>query len=236
MANGNVFRGYAFIVGAMKCGTSTLHHLLRQHPQIAEGKKKELNYFCRWVAPTPEPYERRAFPELDKTRHVYTLDSSPNYAKAMVSPEVPGRIAEMPGHKRLIYLMRNPVDRIESHLTHTSTREREVDERLIDIAVDTSRYAHQLDCFASVGLLKDMLLLDFDELVARPHEVANEVFVFLGISPFQVELDRPHNLRRTEEKYTSIAEDQRFAELVRDDVRQLIERYKFEPARKWGIA
>jgi hypothetical protein len=236
MADGDVFRGYAFIVGAMKCGTSTLHYLLCQHPSIAEGKKKELNYFSRWQAKRPGRYEEKAFPELDKSRHVYTLDSSPNYTKALRSPQIPGRIAALPGHKRLIYIMRNPVERIESHLTHSSTRERDVDGHLIEVALDTSRYARQLDAFAAEGLLEDMLLLDFDDLVADPQGVAHRVFDFLELPQVPVTLDKPHNVRRTDVKYTSSEDDKRYAELLRDDVRQLIERYKFEPARKWGLA
>src|SRR5687767_1850315 len=111
-----IFRGYAFIVGAMKSGTSTLHALLKQHPSICTGTKKELNFFSKRAPQDPENYERKAFPNLNKYTHMYTLDSSPNYTKVTTNPETMTRIASMPGYKRLLYIMRNPVERIESHL------------------------------------------------------------------------------------------------------------------------
>ena len=43
------FEGYAIIIGAMKSGTTTLHHILNQHPEIVGGVRKELNFFRRGV-------------------------------------------------------------------------------------------------------------------------------------------------------------------------------------------
>ena len=33
-----------FIVGSPKCGTTSLYHYLKEHPQICMSKEKELNY------------------------------------------------------------------------------------------------------------------------------------------------------------------------------------------------
>jgi hypothetical protein len=231
-----VFRGFAFIIGAMKCGTTTLHFLLQQHPGIAMGEKKELNFFTRWEAPTADKYLRRAFPDLDKTRHIYTLDSSTNYAKTLPFPEAPGRLAAMPGHKRLVYMMRNPIDRIESQLTHHLKRGRTIDAKAVERAIHVSRYALHIDIYASLGLRPDMLLLDFDDLVADPVATARRVFEFMDIEPVPVEFERPRNVRQTEERYTTPEDEARYTDLLRDDVRQLIDRHKFEPATKWGIA
>src|ERR1700728_3618911 len=34
------------VIGAAKCGTTSLHHYLSQHPQICMSHKKELDFFC----------------------------------------------------------------------------------------------------------------------------------------------------------------------------------------------
>lgn len=34
-------------IGAMKCGTTSLHYYLHQHPEIHMSRKKELNFFWR---------------------------------------------------------------------------------------------------------------------------------------------------------------------------------------------
>jgi len=33
------------IIGAMKCGTTSLHHYLNLHPEISMSKQKELDFF-----------------------------------------------------------------------------------------------------------------------------------------------------------------------------------------------
>jgi hypothetical protein len=35
------------IVGAAKCGTSSLHHYLDQHPDVSMSRPKETNFFVR---------------------------------------------------------------------------------------------------------------------------------------------------------------------------------------------
>ena len=36
-----------FIIGAAKCGTTSLHHYLDQHPEVSMSEVKEPRYFCR---------------------------------------------------------------------------------------------------------------------------------------------------------------------------------------------
>ena len=35
------------VIGAMKCGTTTLHRLLAQHPEIVAGKRKVIRNYRR---------------------------------------------------------------------------------------------------------------------------------------------------------------------------------------------
>ena len=34
-----------FIIGAQKCGTTSLHHYLGQHPELTGSKPKEIDFF-----------------------------------------------------------------------------------------------------------------------------------------------------------------------------------------------
>jgi len=77
------FRGYSMIIGAMKCGTTTLHRTLRTHPQLTAGRKKEPQYFCYTSNPLPADYQA-IFPDLDKRVHAYTLDGSIGYSKVSI--------------------------------------------------------------------------------------------------------------------------------------------------------
>jgi hypothetical protein len=48
-----------------------------------------------------------------------TRPPSPSYAQWPASKAVPARIASLRGQTKLAYILREPIDRIESHLAHT---------------------------------------------------------------------------------------------------------------------
>ena len=108
----------------MKAGTTTLFHLLAQHPAICRtyaefpgaSDWKEINYFQKLYkkGDTALHYDWR-FP-FDAARHEWTLDVSTNYAKLPIGEDVPSRIAAIGGQTKLAYILREPVDRIESNL------------------------------------------------------------------------------------------------------------------------
>ena len=232
------FLGYAMIIGAMKSGTTTLHYILGQHPQIVTGIRKELDFFrrqrSRWR--TPEAYERM-FPRLDKKVHAYTLDSSPNYTKSGMWDFAPPRIAALPGRKRLAYVLRDPIDRIDSHIAHNIAEGRWTAEKWpVEHVVATSAYAKQLAKFEEAGLLDDMLLVDFAELSTDPTRVAYDVHDFLGIPkvrPTSLEVKNPRKI----DDARVLREEQvpMLKELLREDVETLITRYGFEAAKSWSL-
>lgn len=232
------FQGYSMIIGAMKSGTTTLHSIVAQHPEVVGGIRKELNFFRRGRkgGHRVKRYEK-LFPRLDKTQHAYTLDSSPNYTKPGIWELAPRRIAELPGRKRLIYMLRNPIERIDSHIAHNVAVGRwTVDKWPINRVIDVSAYARQLAKYEAVGLLDDVLLIDFSDLTANPLNVAYRVHDFLEIpwvEPKSVKLRNPRKLNGQQ----FLREDQvpQLKELLYRDVETLIKRHGFEPARSWSI-
>ncbi|MDP6909848.1 MAG: hypothetical protein QF371_10095, partial [Flavobacteriales bacterium] len=64
------------IIGAMKCGTSSLYAYLVKHPAICGCKVKEPDYFS---SDTEAAY-LDLFPELNEG-HKYVLDASTSYTK-----------------------------------------------------------------------------------------------------------------------------------------------------------
>lgn len=231
------FLGYAMIIGAMKSGTTTLHHILAQHPEIVTGIRKELNFFKRRQEQrrTVAAYEAM-FPRLDKSRHAYTLDSSPNYTKAALWGFAPRHIAELPGRKRLAYVLRDPIERIDSHIAHNIAQGRwTADNWPIKQVVDTSAYARQLAKYEEVGLLDDVLLVDFAELSADPVAVAYRIHDFLGIPRVRPETVEVRNLRKINARFLRDDQLPQLKQLLRGDVETLITRYGFEEARSWSI-
>lgn len=230
--------GRNFIVfGAMKAGTTTLFHLLAQHSAICRtfvelpgaSDTKEINYFHKLYrdGDTALHYDWR-FP-FDPASHLWTLDVSPNYAKLPMGKAVPRRIAALGGETKLAYIMREPVDRIESHFAHTLRKTGK--QPNLSACIRTSRYAQHIDRFAAHIPRDNILLLDFDQLQRDPAAVQTQVCGFLGIDRF-VTHTVVHN-RRGVDFQLDAAKRAELAEVLRPDVRRLINHYNFKPAKEW---
>jgi sulfotransferase family protein len=99
------------IIGGKKCGTTSLYHLLAQHPLVEPAAAKELHFFDRIFDEGIEWY-RRCFPtpRWKDGRKTITGEATPY----LIRPFAPERMAEVIPHARLIALLRNPVNRAYS--------------------------------------------------------------------------------------------------------------------------
>lgn len=112
------------IVGAMKCGTSSLFHYLCQHPGVLPPVQKEIQYF---TSPNfyrmGEAWYRSHFPTM---RALDTHSEALGYraitgeaTPAMVVEEYPENAAQLVPRARLVMILRDPVERAYSHFQHT---------------------------------------------------------------------------------------------------------------------
>jgi hypothetical protein len=104
------------IIGAHKCGTTSLYHLLTRHPHVESAAAKELRFFTNHFDKGIEWY-RRCFPQpkWKDGRRTITGEATPYY---LFHPRTAERMAEVVPQARLITLLRNPVDRAYSHYYH----------------------------------------------------------------------------------------------------------------------
>ena len=106
------------IIGAQKCGTTSLYHFVVKHPNIAPAFKKEIDYFStkyrfgeQWYrSHFPTNLSRRYFYKKTKQK-LLSGEASPTY---IFYPTVSGRMKEMLPDIKLIAILRNPVDRAYS--------------------------------------------------------------------------------------------------------------------------
>ena len=225
------------VIGAMKAGTTTLFHLLKQHPALCRtyaelpgiSFTKEINYFNKLYQEndTDLHYDWR-FP-FDPETHAWTLDVSPNYAKLPRTRAVPARIAKLAGETKLVYILREPVDRIESNLAHKIRKKAKPPSW--KICTQMSRYALHMDRFTKHIPRENILLLDFHQLTADPAAVQIQICDFLGIDHF-VAKTGIHNKRGVKFQLDA-AKRIELAETLRPDVKLLFNRYGFKPAKRW---
>jgi len=177
------------VVGATKAGTTSMHNYLAAHPEIAASEEKEMRFFtdpdCRdWIG----AYQERFAPG---TR--YRLESTPFYSKSPCYPGVVDRMADLVPDARIVYLVRDPIDRIIAEhveMLAWNSAERPLEEELADPdeptspLVASSRYATQLEAYLRRFDREQVLVVDLADLAADLVGAMGRVFDFLG-------LDRP---------------------------------------------
>lgn len=178
-----------FILGAAKCGTTSLANHLRAHPDVFIPEIKEVSYFnieANW-AEGREWYEQW-FRDVAGERAVG--DATPAY---LYVPEVVHRLADTVGTDvRLVVQLRDPVNRTYSHYWH---RRREgVEHRPLDDVLDEElggaegwgyvgrgRYLEQIQRYVDVFGSDSVHTVLFDDLVTRPQEAYASVCRHLGV-------------------------------------------------------
>ncbi len=102
------------IIGAQKCGTTSLYRYLIKHPNIIPAVKKGIHFFDNQFSNDIQWYLEQLNFELKKD-NLLIGEASPYY---LFHPLVPQRIAQSFPHVKLIILLRNPIQRAFSHYKH----------------------------------------------------------------------------------------------------------------------
>ena len=191
------------IVGAQRSGTTYLHHLLAQHPQVHLPVQKELHYF---------DLVGIRYPEVDLDEYARSFrgaapgqvvgEATPSY---MYFPWVPELLGRHLPDARLVFVLRDPVDRAYSHYWKairdgrenlTFERALEVEGRRLRVSHrdrvafsyrDRGFYMRQIERFRSHFPRERMLVLRAEDLYARPLDVLRDVCAFIG-APLEFEV------------------------------------------------
>lgn len=194
--NGRIMPDF-IIVGAMKSGTTTLYRYLAEHPEIGMSRDKETDFFIlqKNYGKGPDWYSGQFDP-----RFAVHGEASPNYTKARDFPGVPERMRGLCPEVRLVYIVRDPVDRAESQFRHSFIMGRPgVDYRDFPGSheyhhiLDASRYAVQLEEYLKVFPASSVQVLDFDNLVRDPQSVVDVLCDHIGVSRAPVEASAAQN-------------------------------------------
>lgn len=197
----------AAIVGAQKCGTTTLAAMLDEHPQIRLAVGKESHLFDQAVVHRDGPTDgdiEQYWPGVSEGELL--LDATPSYLY------LPGCLEALLRHSpevALVVMLRSPGDRMVSHYGHERRLgverrsplvafllerrrlRRSTDPLAVDSAQrhasyrDRSRYSQQLEHLASLTDRYHVVLLD--DLRARPDVALAGIYRFLGIPAQSVE-------------------------------------------------
>ncbi|QNO26766.1 sulfotransferase [Sphingopyxis sp. OPL5] len=170
------------VIGAMKCGTSSLHNYLARHPDIFMSEEKEINFFTGSNSNQSLDWYKAQFPVDAPIRG----ESSQNYSKRH-NPLFPGAaeaIKALIPDVKLIYVVRDPIERYRSHKVenyHGETPAARQWSETSDNQVMTGMYAYQLESFLDHFPMEQIKVVDADSLLNHRHMTMNMIFSFLGL-------------------------------------------------------
>lgn len=178
---------FIFLIGAAKSGTTKLADMLNMHPDICLSSPKEPDFF------TDRVYD---VTQLDNYHDLFTdknarfcLDASTSYAAGWhkSSANTAARIAKHQPGALIIYLYRNPVKRTWSSYWHgrrAGTESRALHDALHDEDghhIQGSLYRDRVQDYLAHFDKDQIMIIQFEDFVRRPHQYANTIFSRLGL-------------------------------------------------------
>lgn len=179
------------IIGAQKSGTTSLHKYLGSHPEIKMSFEKELNFFIASSPGWGSSWHKGV--KWYKTRFSSNArirgESSPNYTAYPHIQGVPERMRLVIPDAKLIYILRDPIERITSHYVHScgmGAENRALPDALKRITDDNqyiarSKYYMQLKQYLEYFEESQILIITQDDLYGDRIETLQKVFRFLGV-------------------------------------------------------
>ncbi|MEB3341291.1 tetratricopeptide repeat protein [Okeania sp.] len=202
-------RPHFIIIGAEKCGTTSLHNYIIQHPWVLEPVEKEIHFFTQKFDKGFAWYEAH-FPPISQESDYITGEASTSYIGC--HNNAPERLFNLYPNVKLIAVLRYPVDRAISHynqlvklgregrsLEEVVTAEIEVLEGVEDIwsvrqqywsvgkgCIWHGLYVYFLKRWMSVFPKEQLLILKSEDLFEQPGEIMKQVFEFLELPDYQL--------------------------------------------------
>ena len=183
------------IIGAARCGTSSLHRNLLKHPDIEgpsmnriKGNNKEIHYFDKkWARPFSWYLDCW---EPEKASSLL-FESTPNY---LYHERCPAAMKELLPDCKFIIMLRNPLDRAWSHFWHWKYTKKNnwPLSRLLDpndVIIQKGIYWKQLFRWHAQFPKKQFLIMKSEDYYANERAVIKAVFKWLGVRP--ITLSRP---------------------------------------------
>ncbi len=174
------------IIGAMKCGTSTLQAQLADHSGIFMTTPKEPNFFsdddihARGTDWYEALFDAAAPGDLKG-------EASTHYTKLPTYPQCLERMAAVLEAPKLIYMIRNPVARAVSHYVHEwtmGTVSTDLDHAL-DVhpeLISYGCYGQQIAPFAQRFGAERIRVFSLEDMRRDPQRILDQVGAFLGVS------------------------------------------------------
>jgi len=173
------------IVGAMKCGTSTLADQIAAQNGAFMTTPKEPNVFSDDEVFAKGPAWYSALFDTAAPGSIMG-EASTHYTKLPTYPDTVKRLKSAVPEAKLIYVIRNPIDRAVSHYIHEWS-ERQVGKDIESALqstpriVDYGRYAYQIKPFLEAFGPDRVFLTSLEQLKSDPQAEFSRIAAFIGL-------------------------------------------------------
>ena len=181
---------FTIIIGASKCGTTSLFNHLAEHPEICASTIKEPDFFA-----SEERFARgrgwyESLWQWEPTRHKTALEASPIYSVYPVYTSAARRMAEMGASYKLIYIVRPQLEQIASNYAHALSMGSAWTDpdsgwwsghRINRFFLCCASYAQQLDEYRRHFASDQILVLTLDDLRRDPAGLLRKACRFIGV-------------------------------------------------------
>lgn len=193
------------VLGAAKAGTTSLCHLIGQHPDVYFTPPKELHYFSFDEAfARGDSWYERWFEGANGEAQIG--EGSTTYSIRKLFPRAAERIHAYDPGLKLIYIARAPLTRIESgwlqlrhfgpELPFAHVELSAMPEGLVvaedfdaalhaqaDALIESTNYWRELEVYRALFPDDQLLVLQFEAMRADPAAALRRVFTFLDVDP-----------------------------------------------------
>lgn len=189
-----------FLVGAAKCGTTSFHSYMAQHPNICMSKVKEVNYFTHeeiikdrlyyrgnTLISDPKVYKN----QFDSKDYKYLGESSVSY---LFYPNTAQKLFEYNPNAKILIFLRNPIDRAFSHylmdynagyinsdfksIVNKSCTKQEY-QQVIQLGLYYKQVKRYIDLFG-----KNVSIHILEEWIGKEYQELRAIEEFLGVPNF----------------------------------------------------
>lgn|GEM_PF-2420498 len=233
----NAVHKQAFIIGAMKAGTTSLFEWLSDHAQVCASATKEPEYFSEFQPHGLRLKQYSDAYDFDPGIHKLRLEASTGYSKYPVEKGVAERIhAHLPNSK-FIFIVRDPLERAYSQAAFQSLRYGRDHKLDISECLSLSMYNTQLAPYELRFGPENINIVDFAELCRDPAETAYRVCSWLDLdaarlnSDYEIANASNYGIDHSYKEHISQYFKDRRADILKE-VQLFSEKWKFD-VRKW---
>jgi hypothetical protein len=170
-------------IGPGRSATTMFHEAFKEHPDICMSKIKETNYFYNQYHRGVGWY--KAFFEHCSSAAAMG-EISNNYFFEL---EIPARIAELLPDVKIITVLRNPFERIQSVFTYRQKRAGTIDRKIsLEEAikrypklVTDNYYGDHIKRYLEHFPDRNVLIAFYDDLEQNPEKFMHSIFRFIGV-------------------------------------------------------